>query len=117
MATGTINLHDYVIDITDSITVRQNTGYEPNLDYVVVRCGKTVQISGTVECSTPYGSFPGEELLSGLPKGPTLHASLYPSWSGVGDFPARLRLADGKLYLRAGKAGASYDINITYLCY
>lgn len=110
---------DALNDVTyRNITLTDTTKYKvvEGTNLVLAKCGHLAMLTGTIFCITPYSTWPGLTVASGLPKPvgttPTVNA---PSGSPTQIMRVRISL-NGELICRYGVANTDYTFCLTYIC-
>ena len=84
----------------------------------VYKIGNIVYFTSTIQADNPYGSNPGQDVYSGMPK-PYANENLHMgfcAWNVTSNNMRVIVTHDGKLQCRGGNTGTAYDITFSYLC-
>ena len=122
MATGTIKRptgESAVTDVTSSFVTNSYYGRTNNDPVKFVRNGNVVTVNATIRCDSPYTTYPGTAVLSGLPKAAFDVTVNFPTFGAANDgvVPLWARVTTGgDLNLRYGTVDKNYNLNFTYIC-
>ena len=84
----------------------------------VYKIGNIVYFTSTIQADNPYGSSPGQDVYSGLPK-PYSNDNIYMgfcAWNVTSNNMRVIVTSDGKLLCRGGNTGTAYDVSFSYVC-
>ena len=104
--------------ITPTFNTQQTNYSIPYNNTSVVKMGKIVMCMVNPRCLSPYGSYPGALVYSGLPKPVDRlnHFYTFNDWQGKQYEPIRFMLSvDGELYLRNAQVNSEYDGSFVYI--
>lgn len=104
--------------VTPTFNSSQSNYSIPFNNTKVYKIGNIVYFSSTIQADTPYGSNPGQDVYSGLPK-PYSNDSIYMgfcAWNVTSNNMRAIVTSDGKLQCRGGNTRTTYDVSFSYIC-
>lgn len=104
--------------VTPTFNSSQSNYSIPFNNTKVYKIGNVVYFNSTIQANTPYGSNPGQDVYSGLPK-PYANDSLHMgfcAWNVTSNNMRVIVTPNGKLQCRGGNTGTAYDVAFSYVC-